>query len=79
MNPEEEKEFNEAYRQMVYWLNEHLESKRAAMVELAKTKGKQGYTATQYAIMSFSGSTALFLKEVYEGKRDSSNEVKPLG
>ena len=78
MTPEEEKEFNEAYRQMVHWLNEHLEQKRADMLEMAKTKGKQGYTATQYAIMSFSGSTGLFLKEVYEGKRDSSNGTESL-
>jgi hypothetical protein len=74
MTPEEEKEYNESFRQMVAWLNDHLESKRAAMLELAKIKGKQGYTATQYAIMSFSGSTGLFLKEVYEGKHDSFDE-----
>jgi hypothetical protein len=74
MNPEEEKEFNDAYRQMVHWLNVHLESKRADMLALARTKGQQGYTATQYAIMSFSGSTGLFLKEVYEGKHPASDE-----
>ena len=77
MTPEEELEYTIAFNQMVSWLNEHLELKREAMLGLAKAKGKQGYTATQYAIMSFSGSTGLFLKEVYEGKHDSSDEPKP--
>ncbi|KAA9346296.1 hypothetical protein [Larkinella humicola] len=77
MTPEEELEYTIAFNQMIAWLNEHLELKREAMLDLAKVKGKQGYTATQYAIMSFSGSTGLFLKEVYEGKHDSADEPKP--
>ena len=73
MTPEEEQENTIAFNQMVFWLNEHLALKREAMLDLAKVKDKQVYTATQYAIMSFSGSTGLFLKEVYEGKHPASD------
>ncbi|RRB06456.1 hypothetical protein [Larkinella rosea] len=76
MTPEEEQEYTRAFNQMVSWLNDHLDLKRDAMLELARLKGTQGYTATQYAIMSFSGSTGLFLKEVYEGKHDSPTDKK---
>ncbi|GAB3921704.1 hypothetical protein [Larkinella terrae] len=73
MTPEEEQEYNKAFNQMVSWLNDHLELKRKDMLELARSNGKQGYTAIQYAIMSFSGSTGIFLKEVYEGKHKTGD------